>query len=40
MVQRVSDKEWLRVTTYGNELQRVIAVVQRMKAVQYSSKNG
>ena len=38
-----SDKEWYnewqRVTVNGIEWQRVIAVVQRMKTAQYTSKN-
>ena len=41
VVQQVtkSDNEWQRTTTNGKEWQRVRAVVQRMKATQYTSKN-
>ena len=38
--QTTSDNEWQRVTTNGNELQRVRSVVQWMKTTQYTSKNG
>ena len=42
VVQRVtkSNSKWRRVTANGNKRQWVRAVVQRMKTVQYTSKNG
>ena len=42
VVQRVakSNSKWQRVTANGNKRHRVRAVVQRMKTVQYTSKNG
>ena len=35
-----SNSKWQRVTANGNKRQRVRAVVQRMKTVRYTSKNG
>ena len=42
VVQRVikSNSKWQKVTANGNKRQWVRAVVQRMKTVQYTSKNG